>query len=251
MLETLEIPKLSSPALKKRLLSQAPEMKKIADCDVEVLFNLDSCQMNAFHWFSIAALIHEKQKKYDGVVVLHGTDTLSFSAAALSYLLSPSQIPIVITGAQKPLSTIRNDARLNFISALEVAAHAPKPLRDRVMVVFHDEVFLGSRVRKKSAFNFAAFESPRFPILAKIGGKINYQESVHHLPKLPRKKPLLLEFMTQANERPIPQILSTQVTPEFCSPVFSEAILLTWMEYCSPFMLRVLHPLNVRTSLHF
>ncbi len=225
MLESLEIPKLSSAALKKRLLAKAPEMKKIADCDVEVMFNIDSCQMSAFHWFALAALIHEKQNNYDGVVVLHGTDTLSYSAAALSYLLSPSRIPIVITGAQKPLSTIRSDARINFISALEIAAHAPKPLRNRVMVVFHDEVFLGSRVRKKSAFDFAAFESPRFPVLAKIGGKIMYQESIHHLPKLTRKKPLLVDFMGIETDKIIPRILSAQVTPEFCASIFNEQML--------------------------
>lgn len=234
MLETLEIPKLSASALKKRLLDQAPEMKKIADCDVEVPFNLDSCQMGAFHWFALAALVHEKQKKYDGVVILHGTDTLSYTASALSYLLSPSPIPIVITGAQKPLSTLRNDARLNFISSLEVAANAPHALRNRVMVVFHDEVFLGSRVRKKSAFDFAAFESPRFPVLAKIGSKIIYQESIHSLPKLSRKNPLLTEFMKKATDRPIPKILNTHVTPEFAASIFNfqllnelDAILLT------------------------
>ena len=209
----LVIPELNSSELKSWLISQVPEMKKIASCDVSVLFNEDSCQFQAHHWFELAAHITEQEKDYQGVVILHGTDTLAYTAAALSYLLSPCKIPVVITGAQKPLATLRSDARLNFISALEIAANAPKALQNRVLVVFHDELFLGSRVRKKSATDFAAFESPRFPKLASIGSEVHYHEIIEHLPPLKNKKNLLSSFMNFIPAEKLPQILTTEVLP--------------------------------------
>ena len=219
----LQIPKLSASELKTWLKTQVPEMMELASCDVDVLFNLDSCQFQASHWFELAAHIMERQNAYDGVVILHGTDTLPYTAAALSFLLSPTRIPVVITGAQKPLATLRNDARTNFISALEIATHAPKVLQNRVLVVFHDEVFLGSRVRKKSAVDFSAFESPRFPKLASVGSEIQWHEIIEHLPSLART-PLLTRFRG-ATEKPLPRILDLQITPQFPAPAFSESIL--------------------------
>jgi len=189
-----------------------------------VLYNLDSCHFQAEHWFQLASSLYEslaqknkQNKKYDGAVVLHGTDTLSYTAAAVSYLLSPSPVPIVFTGAQKPLSTLRNDARLNLISALEVATQAPKELQNRILVAFHDELYLGTRIRKKSARRFAAFESPRFPTLATIGSEIQYHEIIHHLPPLKNKKPLLTQFKEISEFTPLPQILPVNLTPQFSS----------------------------------
>jgi L-asparaginase len=222
--ESLKIPNLSAKALKTRLTSQVPEMAKVADCDVEILFNIDSCEMNSTHWFKLAERLTQAKKDYDGAVILHGTDTLAYTASALSFLLSPSPFPVVITGAQKPLATLRNDARNNLISALEVAAHAPKQLQNRVLVVFHDEVFLGSRVRKKSALDFAAFESPRFPVLANVGSTIHYQEVIHQLPKLPAKASLFQKLQTASPAR-FPSILSVNVTPEFPCTLFQDPIL--------------------------
>jgi L-asparaginase len=220
-----EIQPLKASELKTWLKTQVPEMMKIASCDVDVLFNIDSCQFQAHHWFEIAAHLKQKQGDYRGVVILHGTDTLAYTASALSYLLSPTRIPIVITGAQKPLATLRNDARTNFISALEIAANAPKQLQNRVMVVFHDELYLGSRVRKKSAANFAAFESPRFPKLASIGSEIEYHEVIHHLPRITQKKSLLDQFKGNEILHRLPQILRTEITPQFCSSIFSEPVM--------------------------
>ena len=217
---TLEIQKLGSKELKDWLHAQVPEMNQIAHCDVHVLYNLDSCHFQAEHWFELASHLYQHlflKKQYDGAVVLHGTDTLAYSAAATSYLLSPSPVPIVFTGAQKPLSTLRNDARSNLISALEVATQAPKQLQNRTLVAFHDQVFLGSRIRKKSARQFAAFDSPRFPTLATIGSEIHYHEIVEHLPKLKAKKPLLTQFKGASESLPLPQILPINLTPQFPS----------------------------------
>ncbi len=223
-LNTYEIPDLTSIQLSQWLREQVPEMMKIADCTVDVLFNVDSCQFQAAHWFELAAHIHKNQKKYNGVVILHGTDTLAYTASALSYLLSPVTIPVVITGAQRPLATLRNDARTNFISALEYAATAPKELKNRITVVFHDEVFLGSRVRKKSATGFSAFDSPRFQKLANIGSEIEYHPIIKQLPKL-NKRGMLEQFRNSANDNPLPQILRLEVTPQFSTALFNELAL--------------------------
>lgn len=224
----LEVQSLGSKELRSWLLRQVPEMNEIAHCDVHVLYNTDSCQLQAEHWFEIASHLHQNlflKKQYDGAIILHGTDTLAYTASALSYLLSPSPVPIVVTGAQKPLSTLRNDARSNLISALEVATQAPKALRNRTLVVFHDHVFLGSRIRKKSARQFAAFDSPRFPILATIGSEIQYHEIIHHLPKLKSSKPLLTRFKAPSQNQPLPQILPVNLTPQFPSALTQNIIL--------------------------
>lgn len=216
----LEVQNLGSKELKSWLHAQVPEMNEIATCDIHVLYNTDSCQFQASHWFEIAVHLHQnlfQKKRYDGAVILHGTDTLAYTASALSFLLSPSPVPIVITGAQKPLSTLRNDARSNLISSLEVATHAPRALQNRTLVVFHDHVFLGSRIRKKSARQFSAFDSPRFPILATIGSEIQYHEILNHLPKLKRTKPLLTQFKSTNEALRLPQILPVNLTPQFPS----------------------------------
>ena len=235
---SLEVQNLGSKELKDWLHAQVPEMNQIAHCDVQVLYNLDSCHFQAEHWFELASYLYEnltKKKKYDGAVVLHGTDTLAYSAAAVSFLLSPSPVPIVFTGAQKPLSTLRNDAQLNLISALEVATQAPKALQNRTLVAFHDELYLGSRVRKKSARQFAAFESPRFPTLATIGSEIQYHEIIQHLPSIAgkrgskptSKKPLLTQFKGASESSPLPQILPLNLTPQFPSSLAEASFLET------------------------
>ncbi len=221
MSETLEIPDLSASALKKRLESSVPEMRQIARCTVKVLFNTDSCQMGLSHWIRMAEVIRDHENEFDGVVILHGTDTLAYSAAALSCLLSPAPVPVVLTGAQKPLSALRNDARTNLITALEVAARAPKELQNRVLVAFHDEVFLGSRIRKLGALRFDAFESPRFPILARVGSTIRYENAIHHLPKIRTdSKPFVSSAPLKA-----PSILKLEVTPEFPGHLFTRDLL--------------------------
>ena len=224
----LKIPDLSANALKLRLSEQVPEMEKLADCEVEIISNLDSCEMNSTHWFTLALRLNQAKKDFDGAVILHGTDTLPFTASALSFLLSPCPFPIVLTGAQKPLATLRNDARNNFISSLELATLAPAELQNRVLVVFHDEVFLGSRIRKKSALDFSAFESPRFPVLAKIGSTMIFQDAISHLPTLARENLVfshLIKNKPRASASLFPSLLRIEITPHFPSSVFTDVML--------------------------
>lgn len=241
--ENLEIPELSAAALKKRLLARVPEMTRVADCTIRVVFNLDSCQMGLEHWLRLAREIRSASGTFDGFVILHGTDTLAYTAAALSMLLSPCPRPVVLTGAQKPLYSLRNDARSNLLTALEVAANGPKELKNRVMVAFHDEVYLGSRVRKHSAFDFGAFESPRFPRLARVGSGIQYESVIRSLPKIRKQAPWLDSLSPPTAS--IPRILKTEVTPEFPSDCFDEA----WIKGFDSILL-TLYPSATAPTLH-
>lgn len=217
----LRIRKQNTRELKQNLMKSVPELGLIAQCTIEVVSQIDSCQMHPGNWIALAQYIQtqlqrHKKNPVQGVVILHGTDTLSYTAAALSYLLSPSPIPVVLTGAQRPLSALRNDARGNLISAVEVAAHAPAPLQNRIMVLFHDHLYLGSRVRKKSAQDFDAFESPRFPPLATIGTQIDYQPIIKHLPKISKQPSQVRRLLSGDSSFPHysePQILVTEITP--------------------------------------
>jgi L-asparaginase len=241
--ENLEIPELSAVALKKRLLARVPEMSRIADCTIRVVFNLDSCQMGFEHWIKLAGEIRSASRDFDGVVVLHGTDTLAYTSAALSMLLSPCPRPVVLTGAQKPLYSLRNDARTNLLTALEVAGQCPRELKNRVMVAFHDEVYLGSRVRKHSAFDFGAFESPRFPRLARVGSGIHYESVVRSLPKLRKSSPWLDSL--PPNPASLPRILKTEVTPRFPSECFDDA----WLKRLDSILL-TLYPAATAPTTH-
>ncbi len=241
--ENLEIPDLSAPALKKRLLSRVPEMARIADCTIRVVFNLDSCQMGFEHWLKLAREIRSSARDFDGVVILHGTDTLAYTAAALSMLLSPCPRPVVLTGAQKPLDSLRNDARSNLLTALEVAGNGPRELSNRVMVAFHDEVYLGSRVRKHSAFDFGAFESPRFPRLARVGSGIHYEPILRSLPKITKKAPWIDSIPDPVPS--LPRILKIEVTPEFPSESFEG----DWLKRLDSILL-TLYPSATAPTMH-
>ena len=201
----LAIPRLSPKSLKNRLNQEIPELQKLAQCEVDILLNRDSAHMGPEEWLLIAQRIKTLWKNYDGIVLLHGTDTLAYTACALSFLLRPCLKPIVITGAQRPLSALRTDARTNLISAVEIAAEGPREQVRRVTVFFQDQLFLGTRVRKKSALDFAAFESPHFPPIAIVGTTIRYDA---HSTKNSSQKPLLQPQLSE-------KILMLHLTPGF------------------------------------
>lgn len=204
---SLSIPALSPQLLKKRLDEQVPELQQIARCTVKVLLNRDSSHIGFDEWRKFAFEIKKSWKNFDGIVLLHGTDTLAYSASALSFLLRPCLKPVVLTGAQRPLAAIRTDARTNLISAVEIAAHGPRPQVNQVTVFFGDYLFQGNRVRKKSVFDFDAFESPQAPVLAHVGTTIRYSH--------PTQKPRISRFQLQPllNRK----VLMLHVTPSFAS----------------------------------
>jgi L-asparaginase len=170
----LATPKLSPTALNRRLRKRVPELEGLARCDVEVLLNRDSAHVGPDEWRNFARAIEARWDDYDGVVLLHGTDTMAYTASALSFLLRPCLKPVILTGAQRPLSALRTDARRNLISAVEIAAQGPRELVNQVSVFFDNRLFQGNRVRKRSASEFGAFESPLSQPLAVVGTEINY-----------------------------------------------------------------------------
>jgi len=174
----LSVPKLSKSLLEKRLGNRVPELNALADCDIEILLNRDSAHIGPDEWLLFAKMIQSRWDAYDGIVLLHGTDTLAYTASALSFLLRPCLKPVILTGAQKPLASIRTDARRNLISAVEIAANGPRPIVNQVSVFFDDRLLRGNQVRKRSASEFLAFDSPKSSPLARVGTEIHFETSV-------------------------------------------------------------------------
>jgi L-asparaginase len=145
---------------------------------------IDSSNIEPSHWQLIARLIFEQYHEHDGFVVLHGTDTMAFTASAISFMLQGLSKPIVFTGAQLPITEPRSDARENLITSLEIASAkiAGKPIVPEVCLYFDYELLRGNRARKVESLHFDAFDSGNYPPLAKAGVKIDYNFSAIHSP---------------------------------------------------------------------
>ena len=148
-------------------IAEVPALARIADIETKALFRLDSADMQPEHWITLAREIHGAlaSKKYDGIVVVHGTDTMAYTASALALLLGPVPKPVVLTGAQKPLVEARTDGRENLINAT-LAATLAVP---EVSVAFAARVLRGVRTTKHSAWALDAFDSPNAPPLVELG----------------------------------------------------------------------------------
>jgi L-asparaginase len=147
------------------LLKVIPEISTIADMEVEIPFVLDSAELNFQHWQKLATIIKNRIAEVDGVVITHGTDTLAYTASALSYMLQNIPIPVILTGAQRPLEELRSDARNNLINAVELAtAEIPE-----VAIFFDYKLMRGNRTSKSHVNFFDAFVSPNYPLLAEVG----------------------------------------------------------------------------------
>jgi L-asparaginase len=147
------------------LLKVIPEISAIAEMDVEIPFVLDSAELNFQHWQRLATIIKDRVGQVDGVVVTHGTDTLAYTASALSYMLPDIPIPVILTGAQRPLEELRSDARNNLINAVELATTGIP----EVAIFFDYKLMRGNRTSKSHVNSFDAFVSPNYPLLAEVG----------------------------------------------------------------------------------
>ena len=157
-----------SPALTGReLLGYVPEAAEIAELGFVQPMNIDSTNMTPEHWCVMRDVIRDAYDDYDGFVILHGTDTRAYTAAALSYLIQDSPKPIVLTGSQQPMSSPFTDARLNVYQSLLWAADDAS---SEVAVVFGGEVIRGTRARKQRTMSHNAFVSVNVPPLAYIRG---------------------------------------------------------------------------------
>ena len=152
-----------APELKaEQLLSFIPRIAEICQVDCLQLYNLDSTNIHPEHWLGIAAAVQKNYDRYDGFVISHGTDTMAYTAAALSYLIQQSTKPIVLTGAQKPIWFDSTDSKRNLIDAFLYACRGC----GGVQIVFNGKVILGTRARKTCSKSFQAFSSVNYPDLA-------------------------------------------------------------------------------------
>ncbi len=137
---------------------------------------IDSSNIKPEHWRAIAAEIRDHYNDHDGFVILHGTDTMAYTASALSFMLENLSKPVILTGAQLPVSDPRSDARENLITALEIASASEegRPIVPEVCIYFDYELLRGNRSRKVESMQFDAFDSGNYPPLAKAGVKIDY-----------------------------------------------------------------------------
>ena len=159
------------------LLKAIPELKsEDVDLDTISIANpIDSSNMNPAVWAEIAILIEENYKKYDGFVILHGSDTMAYTASALSFMLEGLNKAVILTGSQIPIGARRSDAKENLITAVEIATSGKV---NEVCVFFEDKLYKGSRTVKVNTEHFEAFESPNYPILAEAGVNIKYKSSL-------------------------------------------------------------------------
>ena len=161
------------------LIDNVPKIKKLNYSINNIQFHppIDSSNMNPSHWVEIAQSIDENYASYDGFVVLHGTDTMSYSASALSFMIEGLTKPVIFTGSQLPIGVPRTDGKENLISAVEIASardadgHAIVP---EVCVYFDNLLMRGNRTTKMSSDNFKAFCSENLPPLAEAGINIRY-----------------------------------------------------------------------------
>ncbi|WP_304197838.1 asparaginase [Flavobacterium alvei] len=157
----------------RKLLQKIPELKQL-DCDIEtVSFEkpIDSSNMNPENWTEIAQIIENYFDNFDGFVVLHGSDTMSYSASALSFMLENLSKPVIFTGSQLPIGDLRTDAKENLITAIQIASlkENNKPLISEVCLYFEYKLYRGNRTTKINAENFNAFISPNYPTLIESG----------------------------------------------------------------------------------
>jgi len=152
------------------LMRVIPELSDLADIEVQIPYLIDSSEIHPTYWQQLAELIRTHIDRIDGVVITHGTDTMAYTASALSYMLMNIPVPVVMTGAQKPLSELRTDARSNLINSVEIATS--DEIRE-VCVFFGNQLFRGNRTVKSHINHFDAFASPNYPPLAQVGINID------------------------------------------------------------------------------
>lgn len=168
------------------LLHHVPELKRL-DLDITTCtFNppIDSSDMDPGQWSRLVHIIADNYDSCDGFVILHGTDTMAFTASALSFMLEGLAKPVILTGSQLPIGKLRTDGRENLITAIEIAAASKEdgtPMVPEVCVFFHEKLMRGNRITKASADGFDAFESFNYPHLATAGVEIEYHTE-HILP---------------------------------------------------------------------
>ena len=169
------------PCAFDRILKRVPVIEELQIRISVISFEepIDSSNVQIGHWQLMSSLIYEHYDNYDGFLILHGTDTMAYSASALSFMLEGVNKPIIFTGAQLPIASPRSDARENLITALEIAADKKDglPIVTEVCIFFNHVLLRGNRAKKVESQHFDAFESDNYPVLAEAGISIDYHWS--------------------------------------------------------------------------
>ncbi|MBQ8292735.1 MAG: asparaginase [Bacilli bacterium] len=221
----------------EQLLNYLPTIKEMCEVEVVSLFNIDSTNIYYRHWMKLAEVIREEYDRYDGFIICHGTDTMSYTASALSYLIQNSRKPIVLTGAQKPINLDISDAKINLLDSF---TYACSDVAKGVVLIFNGNVILGTRARKIRTKSFDAFKSVDYPRLAivKDGCVIPYitnlndetifyeklNPSVGLLKLIPSGIEDVLEFMLEKYEALVIESFGVGGLPNYEGNRFNEII---------------------------
>lgn len=171
-----------------QILEEMPELRKFGYSIDTYSFDpvIDSSDVNIEFWKNLTHLIEQNYGRYDGFVILHGTDTMSFSASALSFMLGDIEKPVVFTGSQLPIGMLRTDGKENLISSIEIAASKDRnghPMVPEVCIYFESQLYRGNRTTKYTAENFRAFRSANYPVLAEVGIHIKFNTAFIRYPE--------------------------------------------------------------------
>lgn len=167
-----------------QIQEEVPELDRLGYHMQVVTYSppIDSSNMSPLIWVKIANTIEKNYSKFDGFVILHGTDTMAYTASALSYMFENLDKPVVLTGSQLPIGILRTDGKENLITAIQIAAAKKhnESIVPEVCVYFNSKLFRGNRISKRHADDFSAFSSVNYPALANAGVEIKYsQENIH------------------------------------------------------------------------
>ncbi|MFA9192087.1 asparaginase [Flavobacterium sp. FZUC8N2.13] len=204
-----------------KLLQRIPELKQL-DCEIETLSfqnPIDSSNMNPSYWSEIARIIQANYSVFDGFVVLHGSDTMSYTASALSFMLENLAKPVILTGSQLPIGDLRTDAKENLITAIQIASlqENNKAVITEVCLYFENKLYRGNRTTKIDSENFNTFCSPNYPALVESGVNL-----------IPR--PELFLVREEHKELIVHQLLDTNVSIIKMFPGMSESIFTAILE---------------------
>lgn len=190
------------PADMETFKAYMPELFLAGEIQVDIEAftpQIDSSDIGPQIWEQVARMVVSHYDEYDGFVVLHGTDTMSYSASALSFMLENLSKPVVFTGSQLPVGVLRSDAKENLLTAIEIAAAKDEDgnaIVPEVTIYFEDRLFRANRTTKRNAEHFSAFNSYNYPALAKAGVHITYQPHLVHYSDLSQPLRLHTKFDT-------------------------------------------------------
>lgn len=186
----------------EHLRSCVPELEQFQTEIATYQFNppIDSSDMSPKLWTELVHIISDHYADYDGFVILHGTDTMAYTASALSFMLQNLTKPVILTGSQLPIGQLRTDGKENLITSIEIAAARHQDgtaVVPEVCIYFSGHLMRGNRTTKQSADEFNAFESFNYPHLADAGVQITYHEELIHRPNF--NKPMVPHFQLDSN----------------------------------------------------